>query len=605
MYNQMKRITLVITVLCVIFNASAQLKNSDTAQNKIDELFQSYHHYNRFIGSVLISKNDKIIYQNSYGDANLKFNKKNNEHTIYKVASLTKPITAVAIMKLIEAGKLTLDTRLSLFFSDFLNEYSNNITVRHLLNHSSGMQANIGRDDNTGMSLAPNEKPTTFNALQNKFKDSKLKFEPGTHYDYNNFGYMLLAQIIERVSGLSYQDYIEESIFKPLGMDNTTAKPNGNAINKAIPYTGLGMDVLKSYDLPIDASWIKGAGDISSTVLDLHKFLIALENHEILSSKSVDKLYDTKQSMEVNDRAYGLGWVNDQKYGEKWIYHDGLLPGFASIMGILPDSGVKIVILSNATSTNPMDDFQGKIQFVDNEIVDKVIAILKDQDVSLLPIPSKNKTPEFDSKSKLFQLDDKHIFEIEKQNNEYWLEATGEESWSIFTYGFAQDAKENNQASKIALYFAQAMKNQSLTGLVDYADEQMKGFLGSEEGLNQLRGMWSNMLKQAGDFKSFNIYNIEGDEAKNVYLRFHFKAQDVGLVLSVNKTNKIQGMFMDEKMRTSNLRRVKLIPLGNNEFFIDGHKNGGYQDVRLKIVSNTLLLIDTSNTFKATLLSSN
>ena len=99
----MKRITLVITVLCVIFNASAQLKNSDTAQNKIDELFQSYHHYNRFIGSVLISKNDKIIYQNSYGDANLKFNKKNNEHTIYKVASLTKPITAVAIMKLIEA----------------------------------------------------------------------------------------------------------------------------------------------------------------------------------------------------------------------------------------------------------------------------------------------------------------------------------------------------------------------------------------------------------------------------------------------------------------------------------------------------------------------
>jgi CubicO group peptidase (beta-lactamase class C family) len=131
------------------FNSFGQTNSNQTIEKEINELFESYAHYNRFIGSVLISQNDEIIYKKSFGYADIENKKKNTEKSIFSIASVTKPLTAVGIMKLVEAGKLTLETPISTYFPDFIPDYSKDITIRHLLNHSSGMQANIGRiDDN-------------------------------------------------------------------------------------------------------------------------------------------------------------------------------------------------------------------------------------------------------------------------------------------------------------------------------------------------------------------------------------------------------------------------------------------------------------------------
>ena len=596
----MKQVTAILIALVFGINSFGQSSSNKELKKDIDALFESYAHYNRFVGSVLISDNNTIIYQKSFGYADIESKKKNIKNSIFSIASLTKSLTAVGIMKLVEDGKLTLETPISIYFPDFMPNYSKDITIQHLLNNSSGMEANIGRTDESGNGLMPEVTPITLDELLEKFKDSKLKFEPGAGYDYNNFGYLLLAQIIEKVSGQRYADFMEQAVFKPANMKNSAVaafKPNHQ---KAHPYLGLGMNEFQNFNSSFHPSWLQGAADVNSTTVDLFKFMQALENGTLLKVASKNKLYTATQAMGVNDMVSGLGWVIDQKEGEKWIYNTGLLPGYASVMGSMPAKNIKIIILSNATSVNPvLEEFQGEVTFVP-EITDKIISLFQGKRVENLALPIKNNSiVDF---TNTYQFDDEHAIVLKKEEGIYSLETAGKEPWSVFTYTFSRNSEENNANSKTALFFANAMSTQNFEGLVDYANEQMKGFIGTEEGLGQLRGMWENFLQHAGKFISYNIYKIEGDEVKNVHVRFHFETIDVGMVLSINSNHKIQGMFMDDSIKTSHLNTVKLIPIDDNEYFINGHQNGGMQDLKIIVSDNELTLIDGSQKFKGKLI---
>jgi CubicO group peptidase (beta-lactamase class C family) len=582
----MKTTIAIIMGLFLGFNSFSQTSSNKKLEESINEVFKSYAHYNRFIGNVLISQNDKIIYKRSFGDADAENFKKNTENSIFSIASVTKPLTAVGIMKLVDQGKLTLETPISTYFPNFIPDLSKKITIRHLLNHSSGMQANVGRIDDQGNGLMPGENPIILNEFFEKFKDSKLKYEPGTGYEYNNFGYTLLAYIIENVTKLSYADYMEQAVFKPANMKNTAVNGYKVLNQRAFPYSGLGMNEFKKLTNSIHSSWIIGAGNINSTTGDLYNFMKALENGKLLKPASVDKLYSYTQSRGVNDSEYGLGWRIENKGGEKWINHTGLLPGVTSIIGSLPQKNMKIIILSNATSTDLITEstFQGKGQFVDGEIIDNVIAVLQGKNPELLPIAVKMNNQNSADFSSTYMLDSDHSLLLRKQGDEYSLETLGKESWSVFTYKFSRDAKEDNKSSETALFFANAMSSQNFKGLTDYANDDMKGFLGSEEGANQLKGMWAYFIKQAGEFKSYNIYKTEGEEGiKTVNIRFHFEKEDVGFVIGINSKNQIQGMFNDDNIRTSSIQKVKLTQVSENEFFINGHQNGGMQDLKIKV----------------------
>ncbi len=594
----MKKAIVILTVFIFGINSFGQSNSNTDLKKNIDELFESYAYYNRFVGSVLISKDNHIIYQKSFGYANIEEHKKNTEKSIFGIASLTKSLTAVGIMKLVEEGKLTLETPISTYFPDFMPGYSKDITILQLLNNSSGMEANIGRTDDNGNGLMPEETPISFDKILEKFKDSKLKFEPGTGYDYNNFGYLLLANIIEKVSGQSYADFMEEVVFKPAGMKNTAVASFKPLNKKAQPYLGLGMTEFKKFNSPVHPSWLMGAAGMNSTTVDLFKFMQALENGKLLNSESMNKLYTATQSMGVNEMVSGLGWVITHKGGEKWVYNNGLLPGYATVMGSLPEKNIKIIILSNATSVNPVaDEFQGEVTFVP-EITDKIIALFQEKNIEPLPIPIKIKNKSTVDFTKTYQLDNHHSLLLKKDKNTYSLETTGKEPWSVFTYSFSRNAQENNASSETALVFANAMSTQNFEGLINYANDQMKGFLGTEEGLGQLKGMWANFLQHAGKFISYNIYKIEGDEVKNVHIRFHFETVDIGIVLSINADHKIQGMFMDDSVKTSHIKTVKLIPIGENKFFINGYQYGGMQDLKITVSNMGLILTDGSMNFE-------
>mgnify|MGYP001818941196 CR=1 FL=1 len=597
----MKKIAVIIIAFGIGLNAFGQLATNTDLENNINELFESYAHYNRFIGNVIISQNNTIIYEKSFGYADMENQKKNAKNSIFSIGSVTKPLTAVGIMKLVEAGKLSLETPINTYFTNFIPDLSKDITIRHLLNHSSGMQANIGRIDDEGNGLMPEESAITLDGLLEKFKDSKLKFEPGNGYEYNNLGYTLLAYIIEKVSEKPYADYMEEAVFKPANMKNTAVDNYKSLSERSFPHTGLGMNEFKKLNYNIHSSWIFGAGNINSTAGDLYNFMRALENGTILKPASVEKLYNTTQSRGVNDSGYGIGWRIENKGGEKWINHTGLLPGAASLIGFLPERNFKIIILSNATSSDLIkeDTFQGKSQFVDGKIIDNVIAVLQDKKAELLPIAAKTRNKKTEAYKRTYALDKDHSLILTKQGDDYSLETIGSESWSVFTYQFSRNAKENNKSSEIALYFANAISTQNFNGLSNYADDEMKGFFESEQGLDQLKGIWAYFIEEAGKFRSYNIYKIVGEDTKTVHIRFHFEKDDIGLVLGINATNQIQGMFKDDAVKTSHINTVKLTPLSENEFFINGHQNGGMQDLRITLSNKGLSLTDGSINFKA------
>jgi hypothetical protein len=327
----------------------------------------------------------------------------------------------------------------------------------------------------------------------------------------------------------------------------------------------------------------------------------ALDNETLLKSEYKNKLYTATQSMGVNEMESGLGWVIVSKGDDKWVYNTGLLPGYASVMGSLPERNIKIILLSNATSVNPVEDeFQGEVTFV-SEISDKIISLVQGKKTENLPKPIHSANKSIVNASKTYLLDREHSLILKKQGNNYALETQGEEAWSVFTYAFSRNTKENDAYSETALFFADAMSTQNFEGLADYASGDMKGFLGSEEGLGQLKGMWGNFLQHAGKFISYNIYKIEGDEVKNAHVRFHFETVDIGIALSLNADHKIQGMFMDDSVKTNHTSTVKLIPTSENEFFINGHQNGGMQDLRITVSDKGLILNDGSLNFSAEL----
>jgi len=595
----MKKAIVVVMALILGINSFGQTSSTKRLEESINEVFESYAHYNRFLGSVLISKDNHIIYQKSFGYADIEGHTKNTKKSIFSIASLSKSLTAVGIMKLIDDGKLTLETPISNYFPDFMPDFSKEITIQHLLNNSSGIEANIGRTDDNGNGLMPEGSPITLDELLEKLKDSKLKFEPGTGYDYNNFGYLLLAHIIEKVSVQSYANFMEQAVFKPAGMKNTSIAFFNSLNQKAQPYLGLGMTEFKKFNSPFHPSWLMGAADMNSTTVDLFKFMQALDNGILLKPASVNKIYTSTQAMGVNEMLSGLGWVIDHKGDEKWIYNNGLLPGYASVMGSLVEKNIKVIILSNATSVNPVEDeFQGEVTFVP-EITDKIIELLQGKSIENLPIPKKTKNTSIVNVTKEYQLDNKHSLFLKKEGNTYTFETADEEPWSVFTYLFSRDSNENDAFSETALFFANAMSTQNFEGLINYANDQMKGFLGTEKGLGQLKEMWRNFLQHSGRFISYNIYKIDGDDVKNVHIRFHFETVDIGIVLSLNGDHKIQGMFMDDSVKTNHINTVKLIPISENEFFINGHQYGGMQDLRITLSNEGLILTDGSINFKA------
>ena len=306
---------------------------SETKFGKIDSLLTYLASNDKFMGSVAIQENDQIVFEKSYGFADIKGKKRANSKTKYKIGSITKTFTAVVVMQLVEEKKLTLETKLSDFYPDIKN--ANKITINDLLAHSSGIYSFT--DDADYKTYAA--KPQTKSQLLEKIKAGKAQFEPNAKAEYSNSNYVLLGWIIEDVTKSSYQSNVENRIIKKIGLLNTGFSPNINsANNEAFSYhmTGKTWEEAGKEDMSIPG----GAGSIIASASDLTKFISALFSGKLLKQPSLE-------SMATIENGFGKGLFM-MPFGErKFFGHTGGIENFSSTLGFYPKEKLAIALLDN------------------------------------------------------------------------------------------------------------------------------------------------------------------------------------------------------------------------------------------------------------------
>lgn len=325
------------TVLLLSFFALALTVKAQTDQQKvqkIDSLLQAFAKKDMFTGAVSISKNGTTLLSKGYGMANYSYDMPNTAQTKFKLASVSKQFTAMAIMILQEQGKLSVDDKLTKYIADYPN--GDKISIHHLLTHTSGIY-NFTNDTNYEAIMM---QPHTLTKLIGYFKDKKLDFEPGEKFSYSNSGYILLSYIIEKASGKTYAEFITTQIFEPLGMKNSGVFDGNKLVkNLAIGYTE-GDNGLENTAY-IDMSVPSGAGAVYSTVEDLQLWDRAFYTEKLVKKATLDKIVTPYKDK------YAYGWFVDQYIGHPLIYHKGGIQGFSTIISRFPKDEVCIVVLKN------------------------------------------------------------------------------------------------------------------------------------------------------------------------------------------------------------------------------------------------------------------
>jgi CubicO group peptidase (beta-lactamase class C family) len=298
--------------------------------------------------AVLIAKDGKILYENAYGYADIGNKLSIRLDTKFRIGSITKQFIATAILKLQVQGLLSVNDSLSKYIPDFPR--GNEVTIHHLLTHTSGIHSYTNKPDFASKVTSPIEQED----LINEIKKYPFDFNPGDRFQYNNSGYFILGYIIEKVSGMNYGDYLNENIFKPLGMKNTGVyKSDLNIENEAIGYSYLNDKIIKSKNW--DMSWAGGAGSLYSTIEDLFIWNEALHNGRVLNEASLKSAFTPVKTKENNnpsaDNGYGYGWFLSNYRGLKVIGHSGGLDGFNSNLIRIPDQNLTVVVLLNCAPT--------------------------------------------------------------------------------------------------------------------------------------------------------------------------------------------------------------------------------------------------------------
>jgi CubicO group peptidase (beta-lactamase class C family) len=288
--------------------------------------------------AIAVIKEGKIVKSEGYGLANVELNVPATRETVFEIGSVSKQITAAAIMLLVEEEKVSLDEKISKYLTAAPETWKN-VTVRNLLTHTSGVKSYTGL---SGFELTKRLKRDEFVKAIGAFP---LEFEPGERYNYSNSGYNLLGFIIESVSGESYWDFLQKRIFKPLGMNRTANRdPRFIVPNRADGYEWEnGRLVGRDYDL----TDVFSAGAIVSTVTDLAKWDAALRGETFLKKESKEKIWTPVVFNNGKPYTYGFGWNITEFRGHKLFSHGGQTAGFAANISRYVGDNLTVIVLTN------------------------------------------------------------------------------------------------------------------------------------------------------------------------------------------------------------------------------------------------------------------
>lgn len=321
-------------------NMRKENKELDYDKAFIDYLFKEYTG-ERPSASFIVIQDGAVRLAKSYGYADIANGQLATPTTNYRIASVTKQFTAAAIMLLIHQGKLSYETKLTDVFPEF-PEYGKTISIRHLLTHRSGL-IKYNRFIQEGRT----EQMLDKDVLNGLLTTDSTYFQPGTKYAYSNTGYAVLAQIIEKITGMSFSAYMNQEIFRPLNMTNSIILEKDKPIqNRAYGYI-VKDTVITAKDQSISSA-IQGDGGIYSSVLDYFKWDQALYSDQILPQAELDKaFYHYDEEGKSDEKGYGFGWRVSYYNGIKILEHGGSSTGFGSHVIRIPSENISVAIFTN------------------------------------------------------------------------------------------------------------------------------------------------------------------------------------------------------------------------------------------------------------------
>lgn len=331
----MKAILLLLLAATVSLPAFSQ-PDSAAIANRADEYLTQLSSLKRFRGNVMIAKNGTVLYQKSFGLANIEDSVPNRTGTRFPIASLTKAFTATGILMLAEKGLLAVGDEISKHLAGMPTAWKG-ITIHHLLSHSSGIPDYS--QDSAWLSMR--SCGMGFHQTLSPFQNKKLLFPPGSRYHYSNSGYVLLGYLIEKVTGLPYDRYITENILEPLKLNSTFIDDNRLIIHhKAKGYVREGLELTNI--LPLNMEIGKPAGGIVSTAEDLLKWEQSFYTSKLLSAKSKELMFT------IHAGDYGYGWHVDSLNGEWRANHLGVMLGYKINIDRYTEKKITVILLCNA-----------------------------------------------------------------------------------------------------------------------------------------------------------------------------------------------------------------------------------------------------------------
>lgn len=357
--NLTKRAAIILAVLLTPFFMMSCNQNSsnpkEIAAQKIDSLFNSLYNEGEPGGSVMIMKGDEVFFAKSYGIADMETKAPIDANTFFNIASVSKQFTAMAILKLHQEGKLSLEDNIKKYFPEFKGDFFERIQIKHLLSQCSGLPDNRPRDDRHFVLTATDMQSIEF------FKDlEEINFEPGTNYEYQNPTFQLCYAIIEKVSGQSFEEYMKQNIFDPSGMTETVyfeAERNIPRMSHGyIPEDS--TNAWKQYDYMEESFFAtKADGGIYTSINEFVKWEKALQDNLIIcdSLKQIahspittvsGSTFSSYQNRPYT--SYGYGWFIEEKPGmPRKVYHTGDNGGYQIYAGRFPEKKVLVLVFEN------------------------------------------------------------------------------------------------------------------------------------------------------------------------------------------------------------------------------------------------------------------
>ncbi|HEU0098715.1 MAG TPA: serine hydrolase domain-containing protein [Allosphingosinicella sp.] len=296
---------------------------------------------NRFSGAVLLAQNGRVLFQKAYGLADRERRKPNRLDTQFRFGSMGKMFTAIAIMQLVEKGRIDLDSPIGRYLPGYPNQdVATKVTVANLLSHTGGTGDIFGPEFQRRKASLRSAKDYV-----DLYGGRAPEFAPGSRQAYSNYGFMLLGRIVEQVSGLPYDDYLQRNIFKPVGMASTGNRPESEVLpRRAVGYMGSGARLRSADDtLPVNGT---PAGGGYSTVGDFNRFIGGLTAHRLLRAETLRKLIEGGVTM-ADGKFAGFDFGGTMGDAGRFIGHGGGAPGMSGSLQHFLDSGMTLIVLAN------------------------------------------------------------------------------------------------------------------------------------------------------------------------------------------------------------------------------------------------------------------